>query len=261
MAIVEQKIGIVGGTGRMGRWFAQLLIKTGYEVLLSGQDTSLTAVELAKQCDVVVISVPIGKTIDVIKEIAPLLPKNGVMMDLTSIKSGPISAMLEFSSSEVVGIHPLFGPGDIGCEDLNIALCPGRGNRALEWIKDLFIKEGYRVFCIDAKDHDKIMGLIQGVNHLSTIALAVCVQRSGFNIKDVIKLSTRTFIERLDRIRAVIEQPTELFESLLMNNPYSGDTVETYMESVRELIKVVKNNDHEEFHALFRDLAVMLKDS
>ena len=107
MAIVEQKIGIVGGTGKMGKWFAQLFIKAGYEVLVAGRKTSLTSVEIARQCDVVIISVPIEKTVEIIKDIGPLIPEHGVMMDLTSIKTEPVSAMLEYSRAEVVGIHPL----------------------------------------------------------------------------------------------------------------------------------------------------------
>ena len=260
MAIVVQKIGIIGGTGKMGKWFAQLFMKVGYEVLISGRTTPLTAIDIAKQCDVVVISVPIEKTIDVIKETGPLISKNGVMMDLTSIKSDPVSAMLEFSSAEVVGIHPLFGPSDIGREGLNIALCPGRGTRGFEWIRRLFTKEGFHTFCIEAKEHDKIMGLIQGVNHLSTIALAVCIQRAGFKTRDIINLSTRTFTERLERIKDIIEQPTELFGSLLMQNPYAAEFVETYRKSVRDLIKITKENNNEAFDVMFKELNVIFRD-
>ena len=67
------KAGIIGGTGKMGRLFAKVFEKAGYEVLVSGRKTVITSTDIAEQCDIVIISVPIRETVRVISEIAPLL--------------------------------------------------------------------------------------------------------------------------------------------------------------------------------------------
>ena len=110
MGLVLKKVGIIGGTGRMGSWFADLLEQSGATVYRIGRTTDLTPSEAAAKCDVVVISVPIAQTVKIIREIGPLVSKHALLMDLTSIKKEPVQAMLEHSNAQVVGAHPLFGP-------------------------------------------------------------------------------------------------------------------------------------------------------
>ena len=50
---MSMKAGIIGGTGKMGRLFAKVFEQAGYEVLVSGRTTALTAADLAEQCDIV----------------------------------------------------------------------------------------------------------------------------------------------------------------------------------------------------------------
>ena len=85
----EAIIGIIGGTGGMGRWFAELLKKEGYVVHLAGRKLGMNKEEMAGTCNVVVVSVPIGVTREVIESIGPLLPENALLMDLTSLKVDP----------------------------------------------------------------------------------------------------------------------------------------------------------------------------
>ena len=61
------KAGIIGGTGKMGRLFIPVFERAGYEVLVSGRSTLLTNADLAEQCDLVIVSVPIHDTVRVIR--------------------------------------------------------------------------------------------------------------------------------------------------------------------------------------------------
>ena len=58
----------------------------------------------------VVVSVPIEVTVKVIEQVGPLMQKDALLMDLTSLKAEPVAAMLRSSVAEVIGLHPLFGP-------------------------------------------------------------------------------------------------------------------------------------------------------
>ncbi|MFZ1127810.1 prephenate dehydrogenase/arogenate dehydrogenase family protein, partial [Methanoregula sp.] len=103
------KAGIIGGTGKMGRLFAPVFERAGYDVLVSGRSTALTNEQLAGTCDLVVVSVPIRDTVRVIGEIAPFLREDQLLCDFTSLKTGPVAAMLR-SKAAVIGLHPMFGP-------------------------------------------------------------------------------------------------------------------------------------------------------
>jgi Prephenate dehydrogenase len=161
-------VGIIGGTGGMGRWFADLLKKEGYTVHVSGRKTKLSSDELAKICNVVVVSVPISATAEVIKQVGPLLNKDKLLMDLTSLKIEPVELMLAHSVAEVIGCHPLFGPGIKESIGQNIVLCTGRGNNWYPWLKGIFDKNRFNVLERTAAEHDEMMSIVQVLNHLNS---------------------------------------------------------------------------------------------
>ena len=251
---LRPKVGIVGGTGRMGSWFGDLLDQLGFEVLRTDRKTRLRPEEMAPNCDVVVISVPISSTVGVIKKIGPLVLDNSLLMDLTSIKKRPMKAMLKYSSAQVVGVHPLFGPDVAEDHQARVVLCPGRGEQWLDWITGVFQKAGFRVTILAPEKHDHIMGIVQGVNHFSTLVLALCISQSGIEPENLVQCSTQTFNQGLDRIRAIVAQQEDLFGSLLMDNSDAVDFIEQYFESANKLIRIIRNKDRESFKVLFESL-------
>jgi len=254
MGLTHPKVGIVGGTGRMGSWFARLLEKRGLMVLCAGRKTPLTPLEMAERCDVVVICVPISDTLNVIKNIGAAVRPDGLLMDFTSVKREPVQAMLQYSRAQVVGAHPLFGPDLNADSALKVALCPGRGESGLRWLKDTFLSEGIKIVLLEPEEHDRMMGLIQGVNHFATLALARCISQSGFELEHLVNCSTQTFQRRLDRIESMLGQPSELFSSLLMDNPRAGGFMEDYAKSVEHLLRMTRNGDKDAFGELFDSL-------
>ena len=259
MGLTQPTVGIIGGTGRMGSWFANLLKGQGLRVSCAGRKTGITPSTIAQQSDVVVVSVSIPRTVKIIQEIGPMVRENGLLMDLTSLKKGPMEAMLKYSRAEVVGAHPLFGPKERHITGQRMAICPGRGERGLKWLTEILEKAGIRIVVMDPEEHDRLMGLIQGVNHFSTLALALCISRSGFSFDDVLNCSTQTFKLRLDRIKAIVEQPSELFESLLMDNPGAGEFIEQYLDAVEEMIEITRECNTEAFRELFNSLKTFFK--
>jgi prephenate dehydrogenase len=259
MGLTHPTVGIVGGTGRMGSWFANLFERGGLRVLRAGRKTRLTPSSMVRKSDVVVISVPIAETVEVIRELGPLVRENGLLMDLTSIKKGPLEAMLQYSRAEVVGTHPLFGPEEEDRAERKVAICPGRGERGLRWLTGILGKAGIRVVVMDPEEHDRIMGLIQGVSHFSTLALALCISRSGFSFDDVLRCATWNFKSGLDRIRAMAGQPSELFESLLMANPGAGEFIERYGDAVEKMMGITRQKDTGAFRGVFNSLKAFFR--
>jgi prephenate dehydrogenase len=104
------EIGIIGGKGDMGRWFARFFSQAGYTVHIAHKDEGMSLAEMGARCSVVMVSVPIGVTCEVIEKIGPAMRKDALLMDITSIKAEPVEAMLRFAECDVIGCHPLFGP-------------------------------------------------------------------------------------------------------------------------------------------------------
>ena len=254
MNFENPKVGIIGGTGKMGSCFADLLERCGLQVLRTGRKTDLIPDDMARQCDVTVISVPIADTVRVIQETGPLIRRKALLMDLTSIKKGPMDAMLKYSRAEVVGAHPLFGPEEKTMAGLRMAVCPGRGEKGLKWLTGILEKSGITTVSMDPLEHDRIMGLIQGVNHFTTLALAQCISRSGLNLEVILDCATQTFKQKIDRIRSMLRQQTGLFRPLLMDNPPAGEFMDRYIECSGDLVRIIKEKDRKSFEEIFEIL-------
>ena len=119
---------------------------------------------------------------------------------------------------------------------------------------EILREEGMKTVVLDPQRHDELMGLVQGVNHLSTLALADCISRSGFGREELINGSTQTFEQRLDRISSMFRQSATLFGSLLMNNPAAEGPMDSYLQSVKRLMRVVQSGDQQAFEDLYDSL-------
>ena len=135
------KAGIIGGTGKMGMLFSPVFERAGYQVIVSGRTTDVTSAEIAQTCDLMLVSVPIRDTVQVIQEIAPLLTKEQLLCDFTSLKVAPWAAMLE-SKAQVIGLHPMFGPTVSSIIRQTIVMCPARvTGTTLSDFRDIFLRE------------------------------------------------------------------------------------------------------------------------
>lgn len=100
------KVVIIGGRGQLGTLFAQMLTLSGYPVHLLDKDDWDNADAILDGAGLVLVTVPIAITCELIRSRLQGLPKDCILADLTSIKSEPLQAMLEAHSGPVVGLHP-----------------------------------------------------------------------------------------------------------------------------------------------------------
>jgi len=220
-------IGIIGGAGGIGRWFAAFFEQAGYTVHVSGQASGLRPAEMAGVCPVVIVSVPIGVTEAVIREVGPHMKQESLLMDLTSLKAGPVRAMLETSVSEVVGLHPLFGPGVLSLEGQNIVLCPARGERWLPWVRDTLGKKGATLIEATPERHDEVMAVVQALNHLNTLVLGLSIREAGISREELERFSTPLFRARLEAVENLFSHP-QLYAEIIAGNPHASDILELH---------------------------------
>ncbi len=243
----------------MGSWFAEITEQAGAKVLIVGRETRVSPEDVARDCNVVVVSVPISVTQEIIKRVGPLISKDALFMDLTSVKKMPMEAMLKYSDAEVVGLHPLFG-GDIDPDAVKkVALCPGRGEEGKKWVVNLLQSAGFELIFLEPEKHDRLMGLIQGVNHFETISLALKIKDSGMKWSDIENASTQTFIRKLNRIKRMFAQDPELFGSLLMDNDWAIEYISSYLEDAGRLFQIIKNRDKKGFKEIFLSIEEFLE--
>ena len=252
------RIGVIGGTRGMGRWFACFLRKQGYAVAVCDEKTKLTPAELAGSCDVVVVSVPIGITVGIIEQIGPLLKEGNLLMDLTSLKAAPVETMLKCSRSEVIGCHPLFGPQVRSIRGRHIALCPARTNRWLHWLRSLLRKAGVLIVETTPEEHDRRMALVQGLNHLNLLLMGMVLSETGVRPAELSPFSTPAFEEKMKLVKKILRPHVRLSAEIMMLNPDTDPILDRYEQMLSELKTLVRNKDTEGLIALMEHHASRL---
>ena len=253
-------IGIIGGTGKLGQWFKRFFEKNHCKVLIASRKTDLTPKECAQKADIVIITVPIISTLEVIKEVAPYVREDALLMDFTSIKKKPVEAMLRYSKSAVIGAHPVFGPSVKSIKNQTIVLCPARPRNWLSWSRNIFEKNGALVRITTPEKHDQMMSVIQGVTHLSTICIANTLKKLGINVEESLHYTSPIYKVRMDMVGRLLNQDPSLYADIEMLNPENKKALEEYIRTTRELIGIIKRQDRQEFIRFFKEGADYLGD-
>ncbi|MBN2283113.1 MAG: prephenate dehydrogenase/arogenate dehydrogenase family protein [Deltaproteobacteria bacterium] len=236
-------IGIIGGTGGIGRWFARYFQREGFAVSVWGKETGFDSRQVADTSDVVIIGVPIGETCSVIERIGPYLNARSLLMDLTSLKAGPVAAMLASSAAEVIGLHPLFGPSLRSMSGQNIVYCPARCKKWLPWVKEVLERGGARLLESTPERHDELMSYVQVLTHLNTITMGLVLEKAGVDPAEIRRFSTPVFRTKLSFIQKVCEKNPLLSAEIIAGNPHAADILSRYEESLGELRDLIEDGD------------------
>ncbi|MGN1185705.1 MAG: prephenate dehydrogenase/arogenate dehydrogenase family protein, partial [Methanobrevibacter wolinii] len=180
------KIGIIGGTKGLGKTLACYLKHDNFDVTITGRDEKVgkkvshklnvkytsNNLEVAENVDILIISVPIHVTINIIKELAPHMKKGSLLMDVTSVKTQATYTMNKYIPEGVESIptHPVFGPRTPGFEGQVIVLTPLKKGKWYPKIYNYFKSKNMRIIETDCKHHDNMMGIVQVLTHFSYIS-------------------------------------------------------------------------------------------
>ena len=247
------EIGIIGGTRGMGAWFAHFFENEGYPVLVSGRKTGMDIPTMVERCQVVIVSVPISITCEVIERIGPHLKKESLLMDLTSLKGEPVKSMLRSSLSEVIGLHPLFGPAVDSMAGYTIVLCPVRTEKWLDWLKDILTRNGADIVETIPERHDELMALVQGLNHLNSITMGMILRESGVELVELKRFATPMFETKFAIIEKVFTNNPGLYAEIITLNPNIHKILDLYEKTLSDLRSLINKGDTETFMEMMKE--------
>jgi len=109
----QKTITIIGGSGGMGKVFGRCFKRHGFEVTLYARNQErlkAVATEMGvnyesslersiEQADIVMITIPIKSTPEIIKKIGPYLKENALIFDITSIKKLVFEALEDLKNT------------------------------------------------------------------------------------------------------------------------------------------------------------------
>ena len=256
----QQTVAIIGGKGQMGRCMERLFADLGHAVIIADLDTELTPHDAAAVGDVVVISVPIDATIDVIRELGPCVREESLLMDVTSIKTGPMKAMLESSKASVVGTHPLFGPSVHSLQGQRMVLTPGRGKQWHAWLEQMLKARGLLLVAATPEEHDRAMAVVQVLTHFATEVMGKALADIGVPLETTLNFTSPVYLMELLMTARHFTQSPDLYASIQMSNPLTNEVTEAFVRAATEHRAVVAAGDTAGVKAMFEEVRGFLGD-
>lgn len=252
--IQSRSVAVIGGGGAMGRVIADLFAGLSHTVMVADRDTELSPQEAAGAADVVIISVPIEFTVDVIREIGPHVRKDALLTDVTSTKEAPMEAMLKHSNANVLGMHPLFGPDVHSLQGQRIVLTPGRGDAWLAWMRSMLKARGILTLETTAQQHDAAMAVVQVLTHFATEVMGKTLSDLNVDIEKTLQFTSPIYLMEMLMTARHFGQSPDLYANIQMSNPMTDQVTEAFVAAAQKLRSAATTGDVEAYRSVFAEV-------
>jgi len=251
---------IIGGAGKMGRWFAEFMASQGFAVEIAdptGAPPGFAHLPDWRASplnqDFIVIATPLGVTDKILRELAMRRPK-GVIFDVGSLKS-PLRAGLNALKSHgcrVTSLHPMFGPDTELLSGRHVIFVEAGSTEATTAARELFASTMVEQVVMSLEEHDRLIAYVLGLSHALNIAFFTALAESGEAAPRLARLSSTTFDSQLDVASRVAQESPELYYEIQSLNDYGSESLEALSQAVERLRTAVISQDFESFATLMR---------
>ncbi len=245
------KIAIIGGRGGIGRIFTALFRASGYTVEVMGRRDWDRAPGLLKGAGLVIVSVPIDVTREVIYKLKGLIGPDCVLADFTSVKTGPTEAMLEVHDGPVLGLHPMFGPDIPGMAKQIIISTGGRYPEKSAWVLDQMTLWGAKIKTSTPREHDEAMGYIQALRHFTTFGYGAFLAEEHPDLRALMELSSPIYRMELMMVGRLFAQDPALYADIIMSCGQNLDIIGRYCAEMAKAVEIIGKGDRDAFIASF----------
>ena len=251
-----KNIGIIGGSGKIGSTFRRAFDNLNLEVIVSDESSKDQENLLIEKSDWIILCVPIDQTLDVINNIKSKIRSDQVFSDFTSVKSIIKDVKFDF---EFVSCHPLFGPLNT-IDGQNIITIPVSEGPYYKEIKEIFKKIGLNITEMNSiEEHDKYMSLIQGMTHFSHVCFTTAMKKLDLDFDKVMEICSPIYQSNISFSSRITGGDENLYTNIIMDNPANKKVLELYLETSKNLLEMVKNQNYDEFKSNFNDNREYLK--
>jgi prephenate dehydrogenase len=240
---------LILGAGKMGSFFTDLL---SFEHDVAVYDIDLKRLRFIYNTqrfttydeirefapELVINAVSLKYTLKVFDEILPLLPKECIISDISSVKTG-FKEYYENSGFRYVSTHPMFGPtfANLGQLSQENAIIITEGDyMGRIFFRDLYSKLGLHICEYTFDEHDRTVAYSLSIPFISTFAFAAVMKHQD--------APGTTFKRHMKIAKGVLSEDDCLLREILFN-PYTKEQVEQIRSEMKELISIIDDKDEE----------------
>ena len=259
---------VIGGGGKMGRWFVQFLTSQGFGVEVadpSGGPAGVPSLPDWRASDLthdfIVLATPLGATDALLRDLALRRPA-GVIFDIGSLKSPLRAGLMALKSHgcQVTSVHPMFGPDTELLSGRHVIFVDLGSVEALTAARELFAPTMAEQVVTSLDDHDRLIAYVLGLSHALNIAFFTALAESGEAAPRLARISSTTFDAQLEVASRVAEESPELYYEIQSLNDYGAESLEALAKAVERVRTAVLSRNQDTFTALMRQGRDYLED-
>lgn len=250
-----ERVGIIGGAGKMGSWFSKFLTAREFKVSIYdvdferaeklaskiGAKHSNSIEELVKSSNVIVVATPPHTVSESIKSVSRVLERRPLkrkvlLFDISTFKRGVLEAYESVPRQcKVASIHPLFGPEARNPKKHTVVLVPipGREEDCLE-VRRFFERLEFNVETVDLEVHEYYSSLTIGLSYALGLSLAYYTSKVGH--ETVSRLMGTTFKHLSIHFKSILLEDLEFIKYILSKREVK-EHIRGYLKVLREILE------------------------
>lgn len=240
---------LILGAGKMGTFFCDVLsfkhevavFDTNPQKLRFTFNTQrmTTYEEVADFAPELVINAATVKyTIPAFEAVLPHLPKNCIISDIASVKTG-LAEFYAKAGHPFVSTHPMFGPTFASLSNLsseNAIIISESDHMGKVFFKDLYSELHLNIFEYSFQQHDETIAFSLSIPFASTLVFASVMKHQ--------EAPGTTFKRHMAIAHGLMSEDDYLLQEILFN-PHTGEQLEKIQAQLSHLQAIVKERDSE----------------
>lgn len=186
--------------------------------------------------ELVINAATVKYTLDAFKQVLPILPKDCILSDIASVKTG-LKEFYETCGFRYVSTHPMFGPTFANLDKLsteNAIIITEGDHLGRIFFKDLYQSLGLNIFEYSFDEHDETVAYSLSIPFVSTFVFAAVMKHQD--------APGTTFKRHMAIARGVLSEDDYLLQEILFN-PRTPAQVEGIRTELHELLEIISNKD------------------
>lgn len=253
-----RRVLVIGGAGKMGRWFVRFLSSQGFAVDVADPVGPVADYPhhpdwraAPRDYDVTVVAAPLRASADILSEMAER-PPTGLVFDIGSLKSPLRRGLLALrrAGARVTSVHPMFGPDTELLSGRHVLFVDVGVPEATREARELFESTMAVTGEMDLESHDRVVAYVLGLSHALNIAFFTALAESGEAAPVLARLSSTTFDEQLSVSSRVAAEDPRLYFEIQSLNDYGTESLSALLYAVERLRSVVRAGDEQGFVGL-----------
>ena len=192
--------------------------------------------------ELVINAVTLKYTLNVFRQVLPLLPDDCILSDIASVKTG-MKEFYEACGRRYVSTHPMFGPtfANLGALSSENAIIISEGDyMGRIFFKDLYQRLGLNICEYTFEQHDETVAYSLSIPFVSTFVFAAVMKHQD--------APGTTFKRHMAIARGVLGEDDCLLREILFNPRTSGQ-VSQIRDELKELLDIIDHKDEDRLNA------------